>query len=154
MSLLRRTDGGFLFYQVLNTGEVKQKATPTNFLSALLQQPEHISHYYIQVDFHTVPIQIYEQLKTAGKILIATDGGTIPYKRSLGFVLADTEGTILLTCYGQPVGHDPLSFRLEICAFLAAVRLITKLIQYDDILSYTEKAKGEFQFYTDSLSMM
>ena len=61
----------------------------------------------------------------------------------------------MLTCYGQPAGHDPLSFRSEIYTFLAVVRLITKLIQYwNDILSCTEKTKGEFQFYTDSLSMM
>ena len=120
-----------------------------------MQQPEHISQYYKQIDFHTVLIQIYEQLKTTGKILTATDRGTILLKGSLGFTLADAEGTISLTCYGQPVGHAPLSFRLEICAFLVAVRLITKLIQYyDDILSCTEKAQGEFQFYTDSLSML
>ena len=69
--------------------------------------------------------------------------------------MADAEGTISLTCYGQTAGHAPLSFRLEICAFLAAVRLITKLIQdYYDILSCTEKAQGKFQFYTDSLSML
>ena len=143
------------FYQAIDIGEVKQKATPTNFLLVLLQQPEHISQYYTQIDFHTVPIQRYEQLKTTGNILIATDGGAIPFKGSLGFVLADAEGTILLTCYGQPAGHAPLSFRLEICAFLAAVRLITKLIQdYYDILSCTEKAQGKFQFYTDSLSML
>ena len=60
-------DGGFLFIR---------KATPTNFLLVLLQQPEHISQYYTQIDFHTVPIQIYEQLKTTGNILIATD---VPY---------------------------------------------------------------------------
>ena len=121
-----------------------------------MQQPEHISQYYKQIDyFYTVPIQIYEQLKTTGKIPTATDGGAIPFKGSLGFVLADAEGTILLTCYGQPARHAPLSFRLEICAFLAAVRLITKLIQdYYDILSCTEKAQGKFQFYTDSLSML
>jgi hypothetical protein len=121
-----------------------------------LQQTEHISQYYKQIDFHTVPVQIYEQLKTTGKILTATDGGAIPFKGSLGFVLADAEGTISLTCYGQPAGHAPLSFRLEICAFLVAVRLITKLIiqYYDDILSCTEKTQGEFQFYTDSLSML
>ena len=32
------------FYEAIDIGEVKQKATPTNFLLVLLQQPEHISH--------------------------------------------------------------------------------------------------------------
>ena len=63
------------FYQAIDIGEVKQKATPTNFLLVLLQQPEHISQYYTHIDFHTVPIQIYEQLKTTGNILTATDRG-------------------------------------------------------------------------------
>ena len=95
-------------------------------------------------------------MKTTGNILIATDGGAIPFKGSLGFFLADAEGTILLTCYGQPAGHAPLSFRLEICAFLAAVRLITKLIQdYYDILSFMHReSTREISVYTDSLSML
>jgi hypothetical protein len=62
---------------------------------------------------------------------------------------------ILVTCFGQPAGHDPLSFRSKICAFLAAVKLITLLIQYDDdLLSCNEKVRGKFQFFTDSLSMI
>ena len=150
------TDGWRIsFYQALDLGEETQNTTPTSFLSALMQQPVHISQYYTQIDFHTVPVQIYEQLKTTGTIYIATDGGAIPFKGSLGFVLADKEGNILLTCYGQPAGHDPLSFRAEICAFLAAVRLISLLTEYyDAILPCTDKSKGKFQFYTDSLSMI
>ena len=150
------TDGWRIsFYQAINTGEEKQDTTPTTFLTALMNQPAHISQYYTQIDFHTTPAQIYEMLKTTGNILIATDGGAIPFKGSLGFVLADECGIILLSCYGQPAGHDPLSFRSEICAFLAAVRLIAMLTKYyDDLLPCKEKAKGNFQFYTDSLSMI
>jgi hypothetical protein len=48
------------------------------------------------------------------KVKIAIDGGAIPFKGSLGFVFADEDGTILLTCFGQPSVHDPLSFRSEI----------------------------------------
>jgi hypothetical protein len=45
-------------------------------------------------------------------------------KGSIGFVIADEDGNMLLNCFGQPAGHNPLSFRSEICAFLAAIRLI------------------------------
>jgi hypothetical protein len=61
----------------------------------------------------------------------------------------------MATCFGQPAGHDPLSFCSEICAFLAAVTFITTLIKYyDTSLQCTEKVRGKFQFYTDSLSML
>jgi hypothetical protein len=59
------------------------------------------------------------------------------------------------TCYGQPAGNNPLSFRPEICVFLAAVRLV-KLINkyYDAILKCEEQTRSKIQVYTDSLSMM
>jgi hypothetical protein len=129
--------------------------SPSTFLSTLMQQPEYISQYYTQIDFHTVPVKIYEHLKSIRKVFVATDGGAIPFKGSLGFVIADDEGNIMATCFGQPAGHDPLSFRSEICAFLAAVTFITTMIQYyDSSLNCTEKVCGKFQFYTDSLSML
>ena len=63
-------------------------------------------------------------IKSPRKLTLATDKGAIPLKGSLGFVTADEDGTILLTCYGQPAGNDPLSFRAEICALLAATRCV------------------------------
>ena len=120
-----------------------------------MSQEEHVSQYYTQIDFLTVPMKIYELVKSSNKVNIATDGGAIPFKRSLGFVFADEEGTILLSCYGQPSGNDPLSFRSEICAFLAAVRLVTLMTKYyDGILQCKEKARSKIQVYTDSLSMI
>ena len=150
------TDGWRIaFYQGLEAKEDDTEVTPTTFMEKLMQQPEYIKQYYAQIDFHTVPAKIYEYLKATGTVYVATDGGAIPFKGSLGFVLADAEGTIYLSCYGQPAGHDPLSFRSEICAFLAAVQLVQHLIQYyDDVLLCTEQAGGKFQFYTDSLSMI
>jgi hypothetical protein len=143
------------FYQALDIPTAKPVLSPTTFLSTLMQKPDYISQYYTQIDFHTVPIKIYEHLKSIRKVFVATDGGAIPRKGSLGFVIADDEGNIMATCFGQPAGHDPLSFRSEICAFLAAVTLITTMIQYyDNSLHCTEKARGKFQFYTDSLSML
>jgi hypothetical protein len=82
-----------------------------------------------------IPHEIYEILKSTQKVNIATDGGAMPFEGSIGFVSADDEGNILLTCYGQPSGNDSLSFWSEICEFLAAVQLVTLTTQYfDDIL--------------------
>jgi hypothetical protein len=124
-------------------------------METLMLQPEYISQYYTHIDFQTVPFRIYEYLKSPRKALIATDGGAIQFKGSLGFVIADDNASILVTCFGQPLGHDPLLSRSEICAFLAAVKFVTILIQYyDKLISCSEKVRGKFQFYTDSLSMM
>jgi hypothetical protein len=112
-----------------------KKITTVNFMDYVRTQEEHISQYYTQIDFLVAPHEIYKIVKSTKKVNIATDGGAIPLKGSLGFVFADEEGNILLTRYGQLSGNDPLSFQSEICAFLAAVRLVTLLTQhYDDIL--------------------
>ena len=142
------------FFQALDTCET-ELLSPNSFMETLMQQPEHISQYYTQIDFHTVPIRIYEHLKSFRKAHIATDGGAVQFKGSLGFVIADEDANILATCFGQPAGHDPLSFRSEICAFLAAVKFITILIEhYDSQIPCNEKVRGKFQFFTDSSSMM
>ena len=94
-------------------------------------------------------------VKSTNKIIIATDGGAIQFKGSLGFVLADEDGEILLSCYGQPSGNDPLSFRSEICAFLAAVRLVTLMTKYyGKKIQCNEPVRSKIQVYTDSLSMI
>jgi hypothetical protein len=125
------------------------------FMEYILSQEEHISQYYEQIEFSMVPMKIYELFKSTKKVLIATDGGAIPLKGSLGFVFADEEGTILLSCFGQPSGNDPLSFRSEICAFLAAIRLVTFLTKYyDEKLPCEEPVRSKIQVYTDSASMI
>jgi hypothetical protein len=125
------------------------------FQEHVRSQEEHISQYYTQIDFLTVPFTIYELIKSTKRILIATDGGAIPKKGSLGFVFADEDGKILLTYFGKPAGNDPLSFRSEICAFLAAIRLVILLNEYyDDIVSCNEPALSKIQVYIDSLSMI
>jgi hypothetical protein len=121
--------------QLLIINKEKTKTRNDTFQKYIRHQEEHISQYYTQLEFLTVPIKIYELLKTIKKVLIATDGGAIPMKGSIGFVIADEEGNILLMCFGQPAGNNPLSFRSKICAFLAAIRLVTLLNQYyDDIV--------------------
>jgi hypothetical protein len=69
-------------------------------MEILMQQPEYISQYYTHIDFYTVPFQIYEHIKSPRKALVATDGGAIQFKGSLGFVLADDDANILVTCFG------------------------------------------------------
>ena len=68
------------------------------------------------------------------KLLIATDGGAVPRKGSLGFLITDSYGEPFITCYGQPAGNDPGSYRSEICAALAAIRLLRLYIEYFDFL--------------------
>mgnify|MGYP002632820832 CR=1 FL=1 len=141
--------------QLIITEKITTRPKATSFQEYIRYQDDHISQYYTQIEFLTAPIKIYELLKSTKKVLIATDGGAIPMKGSIGFVLADDDGNILLTCFGQPAGHNPLSFRSEICAFLAAIRLVTLLNQYyDDILECKEPARSKIQVYTDSLSMI
>jgi ribonuclease HI len=121
----------------------------------IMSQEEHISQYYTQIDYFMVPIKIYELFKSTNKVLIATDGGAVPFKGSLGFVFADEEGNIILSCYGQPSGNDPLSFRSEICAFLAAIRLVKLITQYyDEKIPCKELGRSKIQVYTDSASMI
>jgi hypothetical protein len=133
----------------------KVRTNNDTFMAYVMAQEEHISQYYTQIEFYIEPFKIYELFKSTKRANIATDGGAIPFKGSLGFVFADEEGTILLTCYGQPSGNDPLSFRSEICAFLAAVRLVILITQYyDEKLQCNEPGRSKIQVYTDSASMI
>jgi hypothetical protein len=141
--------------QLLIMKKATHMETTEIFVEYLNGQDEHISQFYTQINFLSVPITIYKLLKSTNKIHIATDGGAIPLKGSLGFVLADEEGNIMLTCFGQPSGNGPLSFRSEICAFLAAVRLVTLIVQYyDKKLPRDESTNSKIQVYIDSISMI
>ena len=64
----------------------------------------------LKIEFLSVPIEIYyELIKSTNKVNIAIDGGTIPYKGSLGFVFADEDGNIysaIMLWHGQPSGND------------------------------------------------
>jgi hypothetical protein len=137
--------------QLILMKSTKTRTRKDTFQEYITSQEEFISQYYTQIEFLSTPIEIYELFKSTRKVLIiATDGGAIPMKGSIGFVFADADGTILLTCFGQPAGDNPLSFRSEICAFLAAIRLVTLLNQYyDEILSCTDPARSKIQIYTD-----
>jgi hypothetical protein len=69
--------------------EEKKTIQNGTFMEYLLSQEEHISQYYTQIKFFIVPMKIYELFKSTKKVKIATDGGAIPLKGSLGFVFAD-----------------------------------------------------------------
>jgi hypothetical protein len=133
-----------------------QRETPETFLEYLLAQDEHISQYYTQIEFLSMPVTIYELIKSSNKIHIATDGGAVSLKGSIGFVFADENGTVLLTCFGQPSGNNPLSFWSEICAFLAAIRLVTLITEYYDkkLQRQEDATRSKIHVYTDSRSMI
>ena len=58
-------------------------------------------------------------------IKMAADRGAQTFKGLLlGFVLTDSESEVLISCYSQIAGNDPLSFRLEVSAFFAALCVI------------------------------
>ncbi|OEU18182.1 hypothetical protein FRACYDRAFT_236453 [Fragilariopsis cylindrus CCMP1102] len=147
-------------WRIANHHQVRQKeenedTESKTIMQHLQSQEEHVSQYYAEINFLTTPFEVYELIKSPRKYNIATDGGAIPLKGSLGFVVADEDGTILLSCYGQPSGNDPLSFRSEICALLAAAKCLQLITEYyDQQLQCDEPARGKIQVYTDSLSMI
>ena len=84
-------------------------------------QPKYISQYYSDLHFDVTTVSLYNLIKEKKQLIFATNGGTVKYKGSLGFVLTDATGNQILACYGQLVGHDSLSYRAEIYAFLATI---------------------------------
>ena len=105
------TDDGWRIaqHQPMDVTEEKDTEDKT-FMDFLMKQEEHVTQHYTEREFHTAPIKIYEMIKSINNVNIATDGGAIQFKGSLGFVIAYEDGEILLSCYGQPSGNDPLSF--------------------------------------------
>ena len=67
---------------------------------------------------------VYQATEATTLIMMATDGGTKAFKGSLRFVITIPESKVLISSYGQAVGHDSLSFQSEASAFLAALRVI------------------------------
>ena len=86
---------------------------------------------------------------------MATDGGAKAFKGSLGFLITDAKHKVLISCYGLTVGHDPLLFRTESSAFLAALHIVLLIAEY-----YKEEPTGllttnkEITLFTDSRSMV
>ena len=97
----------------------------------------------------------------AGKRSIETERGirslgTERGKGSLGFLITDDEGNPFIRCYGQPAGMNPQSFRSELCAALAALRLLHLYIKFfDEQYGGTMLSQQlNLQIYTDSESMI
>ena len=86
---------------------------------------------------------------------MGTDGEAKAFKESIGFVITNAKHKLLLSCYGRTAGHDPLSFRTEASAFLAAIRIVLLIAVY-----YNEESTGllatgkEMTLFTDSKSMV
>ena len=86
---------------------------------------------------------------------MAIDRGAKAFKGSTGFVITNKEHKVLISCYGRTAGHDPLSFRTEASAFLAAIWVVLLIAEY-----YNEEPTGlittnkEITLFTDSYSMV
>jgi hypothetical protein len=61
--------------QLLIINKEKTRTRKETFQDYIRNQEEHISQYYTQLEFLTVPIKIYELLESTKEVLIATDGG-------------------------------------------------------------------------------
>ena len=97
-------------------------------------QDKHIPQYYAQLEFLPVPIAIYKLLlKSTSKVHIAIDRGAVPLilKGSMGFVIADEEGTALRTnMLWTTIRQGPIIVLIRniMCnPILAAIRLVTLL---------------------------
>ena len=129
-------------------------APPNNLVQFIKSQPEHISQYYAYIKWEVPEAEVYKMLIDTKEIIMATDGGAKAFKGSIGFVITNKQHKVLMSCYGRTAGHDPLSFRTEASAFLAALRVILLIAEY-----YKEEPTGELAtnkemtLFTDSLSM-
>jgi hypothetical protein len=65
---------------------------------------------------------LFDRLRNAAHICLASDGGAANCKGSYGCVFA-SDDTILLTCGGHAEGADPKSFHFESYGMLAILRL-------------------------------
>ena len=98
---------------------------------------------------------MYEAMKATKKIIMATYGEAKVFKGSLGFVITDLKNKVLLLCYGQAAGHDPLSFQTKTTVFLAALQVLFLIAEYYKEGPNKSIATNKLiTFFTDSLSMV
>jgi hypothetical protein len=69
---------------------------------------------------------LLEQLRTAPRLYLASDGGAANNKGSFGAVIA-TDKNILAVCGGRAQGANPRSFRVEGYGILAVLRFVFHL---------------------------
>ena len=84
---------------------------------------------------------------------MATGGGSIAFKGLLGIVLTNTEGNVLLTCYGQPVEYDLLSFQSEACVFFVTIPIFFLIAErYNKSIKEHIAITSKILLFTDSRS--
>ena len=132
-----------------------ETAPPTDLTQFIKSQPAYISQYYANIKWEFPEAEVYKILKDTKKIIMATDGGVKAFKGSIEFVITNAKHKVLISCYGRTAGHDPLSFRTEASALLAALRVVLLIAEY-----YKEKPAGllatnkVITLFTDSRSMV
>ena len=131
------------------------KAPPSDLVQFIQSQPTYISQYYANIKWELPESEVYKMLTDTKKIIMATDGGAKAFKGSLGFVIADAKHKVMMSCYGHTAGHDPLSFRTKACAFLAAIRAVLLIAEYNKEASTgVVTTNKEITLFTDSCSMV
>ena len=134
---------------------LKSPVPITDFIQFAQSQPDYIFQHYSKIILEIPVFENYSKMKAIKKTILATDGGAIQYKGSLGFVRSTSDGTILLLCFGKPAGLDPLSFQSKAFAFLAATWLIFLIAQhYDELITDAINISWKIHLYTDSLNMI
>ena len=134
---------------------MESPAPITDFIQFSKSQPAYISQCYAKIVCKIPMIDIYKEIKETTKIIMAIYSGAVQYKGLIGFVLTTADGMILVSSYGQLAGHDPLLFRSEACAFLAATPIIFLIAEhYDELIVDAIGISCKIHLYTDSMSMI
>ena len=128
-------------------GRVLKEAT--TFSESLRALPVYISHSYDNFELYIPAWELSDQLAEHPPVLVATNGGAIPNKGSLGWVITDALVNALARGYGITSGSDPQSYRAELSALLAA----TRFILHSHVHHATSLLTAPATVYTDSKSM-
>jgi hypothetical protein len=93
--------------------------------------------------------QLFEELRSAPRLYLASDGGAANHKGSFGAVIA-TDKRILVECGGRAQGANPWSFRAEGYGILAVLRFVFHLRYF----YVTRNTDLRFRLYCDSESLL
>ena len=157
VDIARASDGWLIchFHTLKPQPATPAIVSPDTLTQFIKSQPEYISQYYANIKWEVPEDEVYKILKDTKTIIMGTDGGAKAFKGSIGFVITDAKHKSLISCYGRTAGHDPLSFRTEASAFLAALRIILLIAAH-----YKEEPTGllttgkDMTLFTDSMSMV
>ena len=130
-------------------------SNPSTLQEAIAFQPPYIRQYYEQIEFydqaniHNTASSLFDFLHTDNNLLIATDGGVDSNVGSLGIVFSDSNLNRFCHTWGQASGMKMDSFRTEVCAALAATRLLQIYYEYWNTITMNKSTEKETEPHTD-----